>query len=77
MGRWTRSGPGKKAISGGELTSFIELGLFTREVKMKQTAILDMWLGPLGPRPDGIRALEVAIITGEDITDGIVISIDR
>lgn len=77
MARWTRSGPGKTAISGGELKSFVELGLFTREVKMKQTAILDMWLGPLGTRPDGIMALEVAIITGKKITDGLVLLIDR
>lgn len=77
MGRWTRSEPGKKAISALDLKSFVELGLFTREVRMKQTAILDMMLEPLGAIPDGIRALEVAVITGKKITDGVVILIDR
>ncbi len=73
FGRWTRSNPGKKSISSNDLKSFVELGLFTIEVKMKQTAILGLMLEPLGPLPVGIRALELAIITGKGITDGIVI----
>jgi len=77
MGRWSGSAPGRSNITEAELTGLVELGLFTREVKMKQTAILDMWLGPLGPRPVGVRALEVAIITGKGISDGVVLSIDR
>ena len=77
MGRWTRSGPGKTVISGNELSSFVELGLFSREVKMKQTAILNMALGRLGAKPVGVRAVEVAVITANTITDGVVILNDQ
>ncbi len=73
LGRWTGSGPGKKSISGSDLGTFVELGLFTMEVKMKQTAILDMGLRPLGAIPAGMRGLELAIITGKSITDGVVV----
>jgi len=76
LGRWTGSRPGRKKISRRELSGFRELGLFTREVEMKKTAILEMTLAPLGPRPAGRRAVEVAVITGSGITDGVVIAID-
>ncbi|MFQ5465806.1 MAG: hypothetical protein ACE5EI_07755 [Thermodesulfobacteriota bacterium] len=76
LGRWTGSRPGRNKISRRELSGFRELGLFTREVEMKQTVILEMTLAPLGPRPAGKRAVEVAVITGSGITDGVVIPID-
>ena len=73
LGRWTRSKPGKKSIQGNDLGSFTQLGHFTLEVQMKQTAILGMRLDSLGAIPAGIRAVELAIITGKGITDGIAV----
>ncbi len=76
MGRWSQSQPGKKSIAGSELASFVELGYFTREVEMKQTVILEIKLAPLGLRPAQKKNLEIAVITGSEITDGAVIPIN-
>ena len=74
MGRWSRSQPGKRSISGSELASFVELGVFTRAFAMKQTVILELELVPLGFKPSQMRAIEIAIVTDNRVTDGAVIS---
>lgn len=74
--RWTAEAPGKRTISRGELSGFKELGFFSREVEMRKTVILEMTLAPLGSRPAEKRAVEVAVITGTGITDGVVIPMD-
>ena len=74
MGRWSRSQPGKRSISGSELASFVELGVFTRAFAMKQTVILELELAPLGFKPSQMRAIEIAIVTDNRVTDGAVIS---
>ena len=76
MGRWSGEGPGKRSISTEELRTFVELGLFAREVRMKQTVIVEMVLAPLGPRPGNWKNVEVAVITGNTVTDGVVIAAD-
>jgi hypothetical protein len=74
MGRWSRSQPGKRSISGSELASFVELGVFTRAFAMKQTVILELELAPLGSKTPQIKAIEIAIVTDNRVTDGAVIS---
>ena len=73
MGRWSRLQPGRTNLSVNELANFVELGLFTREVSMKQTVILVMKLAPLGASPTGGESLEIAVVTGGEVTDGVVI----
>jgi len=73
VGRWTRSQPGRTNPSVSDLAHFVELGIFTREVSMKQTVILVMKLAPLGSSPTGGETLEIAVVTGGEVTDGVVI----
>lgn len=69
----TQSPPEKKEDQAPELRSFTQLGSYTREVALKQTAILDVSLQPLGPPPSGRPALELVILTGSQETDRQVI----
>ncbi len=74
MGRWSSSQPGKRSISGRDLAGFVDLGVFTRAFAMKQTVILELELAPLGFKPSQMRAIEIAIVTDNRVTDGVVIS---
>lgn len=74
MGRWSNAQPGKRRISGSNLASLVELGTFTRAFAMKQTVILELELAPLGSKPPESKGVEIAIVTGRNVTDGAVIS---
>lgn len=70
LGRWAQGAPGKRAFSSGELGSMVELGSFTGEVALKKTAIIEVPLSALGNPPAANAVLEIAIMTGKEITDG-------
>lgn len=70
IGRWAQGAPGKRGFSSGELGSMNELGSFSGEVALKKTAIIEVPLSVLGTPPAGTRVLEIAVITGRDVTDG-------
>lgn len=53
----------------GSLRDFFRLGLFTREVARKQTAILEVSLRSLGPMPRNARSVELIILSGQVETD--------
>lgn len=75
FGRWSQAAPGKSVISPSELGRFTELGSFAKEVELKQTAILEIPLASLGAAPQGKAALEIAVMTRQDLTDGQVIPV--
>lgn len=64
LGRWA----GSRRPPGIE-TDFVELGRYSQEVALKQTAILALSLRPLGPVPKGNPPLEVVVLTGKQKTD--------
>lgn len=70
LGRWAQGAPGKRGFSSGELGAMSELGSFSGEVELKKTAIIEVPLSALGTPPAGTRVLEIAVITGRDVTDG-------
>lgn len=76
LGRWTPRAPGPSTITQSDLGSLGELGTYSRDVRMKQTAIIEIPLDTLGPREAGGKNLEVAVVTGGRITDGIIIGIE-
>ncbi len=63
-GRWTQ---GARSPADA-LASLPRLGSFTRQVAGKHTAILQVGLGVLGPRPEG-ASLELVLWTGQRVTD--------
>ena len=74
MGRWSGALPGRRRISSSDLAHFVELGVFTRAFAMKQTVILELELAPLGSKPPQRKAVEIAIVTDREVTDGVVLS---
>jgi hypothetical protein len=70
LGRWAQGNPGKRGFSAGELGAMTELGSFAGEVALKKTAIIEVPLSGLGTPPAGRTVLEIAILTGREITDG-------
>ncbi len=77
LGRWTTRGAGPGSIGERDLASLAELGVFTRETRMKQTAIVEMLLDPLGPAPAGGHNIEIAVVTGGRLTDSTVIAAEQ
>lgn len=70
LGRWAQGAPGKRGFSAGELGSMSQLGSFTGEVELKKTAIIEVPLSALGTPPPGKGVLEIAVLTGRELTDG-------
>lgn len=67
-GQWTKGGNNKKP------DNLKDLGSYTREVALKQTAILVISLDPLGSMPHG-EALFLVVKTGPKETDSKVIAL--
>lgn len=70
MGRWGLGLPGKRAFSAGELGVLSQLGSYSGEVELKKTAIIEVPLSALGTPPQGRTVLEIAVVTGSELTDG-------
>lgn len=69
-GRWGQGMPGKRSFTPGELAGMVELGSFTKEVELKHTVILEVPFSVLGNSPQGSSILDIAIYTGQGLTDG-------
>ncbi len=63
LGRWGKS------IQHQKEEDFTQLGRYTRQVALKQTAILVISLESLGPVPRGKPPFELVVITGSRVTD--------
>lgn len=70
VGRWGQGSPGKRAFSAGELGGLSQLGSYSGEVELKKTAIIEVPLSALGTPPQGRTVVEIAVVTGSDVTDG-------
>lgn len=70
LGRWGQGAPGKRGFTAGELGGLSQLGSFSGEVELKKTAIIEVPLSALGTPPPGKTVLEIAVVTGGEITDG-------
>lgn len=70
LARWGYGTPGKRAFSTGDTGSMSELGLFSGEVALRKTAIIEVPLSALGTPPAGRAVLEIAVLTAGAVTDG-------